>query len=269
MSANVGRGVGASAVAVGASHHPPRRGKGCVEVVSLALLESMQGNLLLTKAVAMAIYVKNHTRDSRVKDYTPNKLRKLVRLHHNTVRKYVDELSLWRLVRMEGRDMVFDSLKNRHGKNFSIGTTAGRTIKQLENQLLSAQVVLIVKRKEYVKQLIDKANNPKRSNKKDDYEDFKRARRECKRYGYTTPFVDNGLSYKGIARRLGISLQKAEEVVRYATTQGMLVKHTNQVQKRMDGIGRATKFLDGVGRVTFVTKNNMYVILANTYSLPS
>lgn len=267
------RGVGASVMVAGASRHlSMTKGRGCVEVVSLALLESMRGNLLLTKAVAMSIYVKNRTRDSRVKDYTPNRLRQLTRLHYNTVCKYMRELAVWGLVRMEGSDMVFGSLSNRHGKNISIGPTAGLAIKQLTNQLLAAQVVLIVKRKEYVKQLIDEATDPKRSRSKEEFARFKKARKKRLKYGYTRPFVDNGLSYKGIARRLGISVQKAEEVIRYATAHGLLVKHTHQQQHRVDGIGAMEKFIDeagcGMRNFTFSTKDNVYIILANTYSLP-
>lgn len=263
------RGVEASVMVAGASHHPSKKkGRGCVEVVSLALMESMRGNLLLIKAVAMSIYVKNRTRDSRVKDYSLNRLRRFTHLHHSTVRKYVDELALWGLVRMEEGDLVFGQLSDRHGKNISIGSTDGLTIKQLENQLLAAQVVLIVKRKEYAKRLIDESTNPKRSRSKEDLARYKKARKKRLRYGYKESFRDNGLSYKGIARRLGIGLQKAEEVVRYATTHGLLVKHTHQEQHRVDGIGAMGKFIDGVGGVTFVTKNNQYIIFANTYSLP-
>lgn len=255
----------------GASHHPSMtRGKGCVEALSLTLLESMRGNLLLTKAVAMSIYVKNRTRDSRVKDYSLNRLRQFTHLHHNTVRKYVDELVLWGLVRMEGSDMVFGPLGNRHGKNISIGPTAGLTIKQLTNQLLAAQVVLIVKRKEYARRLIDEATDPKQSRSKEEFARFKKARKKRLKYGYTRPFVDNGLSYKGIARRLGISVQKAEEVIRYATTHGLLVKHGRQQQHRVDGIGFAAKYVDeGGSNMTFSTKDNVYIILANVYSLPT
>lgn len=260
----------AEASAVGASHClSPKKGKGCVESISLGLINAMKGDLILVKAVAMAIYVKNRMRDSRVKDYSLNGLRKIVHLHHNTVRKYTDKLYTWGLVRMEGNDMVFTSLSERHGRpKVSIGSTAGLTIKQIENQLLAAQVVLIVKRKEYAKRTIATATNPGR--RKDDYDDFKRARKARMKYGYADVFHDYGLSYKTIARRLGIGLQKAEEVVRYAIAHGLLVKHRRQEQHRVGGIGFAAKYVDeGGSNMTFSTKDNVYIILANVYSLPT
>lgn len=269
-------GIGASTNAIrrdgvsaaGAPHRPmPKHGKGSVGNISLELLDAMRGDLLLTKAVAMAIYVKNRTRDARVRDYTLNRLRKLAHLHHSTARKYVQKLAACGLVRMEGGDMVFASLSDRHGRHkISLGDTSNLTIKQLENLLLATQVVLIVEHKEFAKRTIAMATNPTR--KKADYDNFKRARQTRRRYGYNAEYHDHGLSYKTIARRLGISLQKAEEVIRYATANGLLVKENRQEQVYIKGIGAATKFFDGARNFTFSTKDNVYIILANCYSLP-
>ena len=246
--------------------------KGTVKNIRIDLLGAMSGNLLLVKAIAMAIFVKNHLRDSRVQDYTPNRLRDFIGqhqrpLHHTTVKKYVDVLLRADLARMEGKDLIFGSLSDRRGKfNLSLGNTSRLTIAELENELLAAQVVLIVKRKEFAKRLIERATNPKRT--RDGYQDFKQARQKCFKYGYTRKFHDHGLSYKTIARRLGVSLQKAEEVIRYATTHGLLVKHTHQEQFFAYGIGGAAKYADSSRHSAFCTKNNVYIVYANTYSLP-
>ena len=246
--------------------------KRAVKNIRIDLLGAMRGNLLLVKAIAMAIFVKNHLREPRIKNYTPNRLRDFIKghqrpLHHTTIRKYVNELLRAELARMEGSDLIFCSLGDRRGKfNLSLGDTSRLTIAELENELLAAQVVLIVKRKEFAKHTIERATNPKRT--KEGYEDFKRARQTCWQYGYTREYHDYGLSYKTIARKLGIGLQKAEEVIRYATNHGLLVKHTHQEQIYAYGIGQAQKFVDQSHHSTFATKNNVYIVYANTYSLP-
>lgn len=246
--------------------------KRAVKNIRVDLLGAMRGNLLLVKAIAMAIFVKNHLREPRIKNYTPNRLRDFIKghqrpLHHTTIRKYVNELLRAELARMEGSDLIFGSLGDRRGKfNLSLGDTSKLTIAELENELFAAQVVLIVKRKEFAKRTIEKATNPQRT--KEGYEDFKRARQTCWQYGYTREFRDYGLSYKTIARKLGIGLQKAEEVIRYATTHGLLVKHTHQEQFFAYGIGQAQKFFEQGHHSTFATKNNVYLVYANTYSLP-
>lgn len=252
------------------THHQTH--KGAVKNIRIDLLGAMSGNLLLVKAIAMAIFVKNHLKDARVTHYTPNRLRDLIGkhqrpLHHTTVTKYVDELLRADLARVEGADLVLCSLSDRRGKfNLSLGDTSGLTISELENHLLTAQVMLILKRKEFVKRTIETATNPKRT--KDGYQDFKQARRRCRQYGYTREFHDHGLSYRTIARRLGISLQKAEEVIRYATTCGLLVKHTHQQQLFAYGIGAAAKYINESRSTTFSTKNNSYIVYANTYTMP-
>lgn len=246
--------------------------KRAVKNIRIDLLGAMRGNLLLVKAIAMAIFVKNHLREPRVKNYTPNRLRDFIKghqrpLHHTTIRKYVNELLRAELARMEGSDLIFCSLGDRRGKfNLSLGDTSRLTIAELENELLAAQVVLIVKRKEFAKHTIERATNPKRT--KEGYEDFKRARQRCRQYGYGCEFYDYGISYKTIAHKLGISLQKAEEVIRYATTRGLLVKKNHQEQIFAYGIGQATKFVEQSRHSAFATKNNVYVVYANTYSLP-
>lgn len=252
------------------SNNPPKRGT--IKNIRIDLLEAMSGNLILVKAVAMAIFVKNRLRDPRIKDYTPNRLRDIIKHyqsppHHNTVRKYVDELLRMELAYMDGRDLIFCSLNDRRGRyNLSLKDTSALTIAELENLLLAAKVVLIVKRKEFVKRTIEAAYNPKIS--KGGREEFKKARQTSRKYGYGNAFNDYGLSYKKIAKKLGICLQKAEEVIRFAIEHGLLVKEKRQEQVFVFGIQCAEKFLDSTYGGSFATKNNVYKVLANIYTIP-
>ena len=246
--------------------------RGAIKNIRIDLLEAMSGNLVLVKAVAMAIFVKNRLRDPRIRNYTPNRLRDLIKRyqsppHHNTVRKYVNELLRMELAYMDGCDLVLCSLSDRRGRyNISLKDTSELTIPELENLLLAAKVVLIVKRKEYAKRTIEAAYNPKVS--KDAREEFKKARQTCRKYGYGNVFNDYGISYKTIAKKLGICLQKAEEVIRFATEHGLLVKEKRQEQVFVFGIQCAEKFLDGSYGGSFATKNNVYKVLANIYTIP-
>jgi hypothetical protein len=120
--------------------------------------------------------------------------------------------------------------------------------------------VEIQKRKDFVKHTIQTAYNPK------ELEEMKKARKLCNRYGYGKEYKEYGLSYKTIAKKLGVSIQKAFEIVKFAIVNNMIVKHNHIKQLYIKGIGFAQKYCS-FNDVTFFTTNNAYKIYANTYRI--
>lgn len=240
----------------------PKRGE--VRNISRHLLVQMSGDLTLVKAVAMSIYLKNRHKGGRIERATTNKLHNLTRLHASTVTKYLETLTEHDLIRWEKQSLVFTSLTDRH-HNVKLPPTGELSIKELENMLLAMLIVDILRQKEYVRRTIEAAYNPLPS--REALKRSKGARRICRERGYGREYKEYGLSYKTIARRLGISLQKAEEVVAYAVNNGIMNKEKRQEQYYMHHIGGAEKFVD-LAQATFCTKNNVYKVFANVYILP-
>ena len=240
----------------------PKRGE--VRNISRHLLVQMRGNLTLVKAVAMSIHLKNRHKGGCVERATTNRLHHLTRLHATTITKYLETLTEHDLIRWERQSLVFTSLTARH-HNIKLPSTSGLSIKELENMLLAMLIVDILRQKEFVRRTIEAAYNPLPS--RDALKRSKGARRICRERGYGREYKEHGLSYKTIARRLGISLQKAEEVVAYAVNNGIMNKEKRQEQYYMHHIGGAEKYID-LAQATFCTKNNAYKVLANVYILP-
>ncbi|MBQ2435945.1 MAG: hypothetical protein II269_07420 [Bacteroidaceae bacterium] len=251
----------------GASAIVPRTVKaqkrGQVLNIGRNLLMQVRGDLDAVKALAMAIWVKNHTQQSRVTDCNPYRLHQLTGLHCNTIKKYIALLGGLNLIRWDGNDLVFGSLSERN--NLHMPDTADRSIKELENMLLALYIVDIVKQKAYVKQKIEEAHNPKQG--KEALAKMKRARRTCRDYGYGNEYREYGLSYNTVARRLDVSLQKASEVIQFAVENRMLVKEKRQEQFYAPRVKGAENYID-FGKGTFCMKNNIYTVYANVYLLP-
>lgn len=96
---------------------------------------------------------------------------------------------------------------------------------------------------------------------------MKKAREICRRYGYyNKEFKDFGISYKTIAKKLGISLQKAFNIVKYAIEHLFLAKFNNFTQIYCKGIGMMQKYVDN-NFTFFCTKDNIYYVYANTYKV--
>ena len=93
------------------------------------------------------------------------------------------------------------------------------------------------------------------------------------KYGYTEAMAmekckEYGISYKYIAKRLGVCLQKAFNVVKFAIEKGFLNKFNRQKQEFAYRIGCTSKYEENKD-YTFCTLNNKYTILANVYSIGS
>lgn len=220
-------------------------------------------NRPLLKAVAMAIYVKKHTTSSLVKAWSVNRLHQITGLSATTIKKRLPVLFEQGFITYQGRyneHLLFVNLKSSCNRNnIDISNIKSDTVKDIEKSLTALLVVLIQKQKEYARLQLQHASNGKT------VAEIKHGMRERKRYGWHTHFVDHGLSYARIARRLGVSLRKAFDSVAFGLKCGFFTKASHFIKYNIKGASNLSEVPQGF---TFISKRGyLYKVYANTYSL--
>lgn len=242
----------------------------------------IKGNTDIARALALSLWVKNRFMSSTINNFSYNKLHLLTGLHINTIKKRISTLKSLGLVRFEHGHLVFSPLTSKSKflsydfkelqgmavsptekeimkKNKDTEKITTLLVRDFEKYLYSLQVVVIQRRKDFVKQTFESLKYP------DTLEEYRKAKRICKRYGYHGEYKEFGLSYKRIAKELDVSIQKAFDVVRFAVMNGILAKIRNQKQEYIKNAKKVIgKYLNDYTH-TFCTKDNAYLILANVY----
>ena len=95
-----------------------------------------------------------------------------------------------------------------------------------------------------------------------DFNVIKAARDAARKFGYGFEYKENGLSYKTIARRLGVSVKTAVEIVKFAVKRTILKKTTHSIATYMQSVCGMEVY-----GYTFTTRNYGYKVLANSYSV--
>ena len=220
--------------------------------VKSSLLNSLNNKNGEVKAMALLLFCKNRYTSSTVKDYSYNKLHLCTGLHENTIKR--------------NNHFTFLSVSSHNNKlNVEI-PCEDMEVKEIEMALHAMRFMEIQKNKDFAKQTINLAYNPSKYEK---LENVKAARKKCKLYGYNQTYTEYGLAYKTIAKKLGVSMQKAIDVVNYAISKGWVLKEKHQIQQNIAGIGITSKHADDLieKKFHFITKDNCYRVMANTYTL--
>ena len=230
------------------------------------LIYKMYNNGRLVKALSLAIFVKNKIVSSTINNYTIDKIHRITSLHSTTIKKRLNILKQMGLVRFVGKNkehIVFESItSSSEHRNVYAEFVMLDNINDIEKALYALLVIEIQKTKDFVKHTIQSANNPST------LDEHKSSKKICNRYGYENEYKEYGISYKYIAKRLGVCLQKAFNVVKFAIERGFLNKFNRQKQEFSYRIGCTSKY-EGYKNYTFCTLNNKYTILANVYSIGS
>lgn len=94
---------------------------------------------------------------------------------------------------------------------------------------------------------------------------LKDARKACSRYAYGETFYENGISYKYLAKRLGVGIQKAFAVISFAVKNQILRKSKNIQRKYISGI----KYIQDIikNNYTYIKGNYIFRVHANRYEL--
>lgn len=226
----------------------------------LQLVIEMFGNKDLLKAVSMFLLIRKRLGGNTIRRYSINKIVTLLGAHARTVEKRMRVLFRYGLVSMSGESLVLRSVVSKHtNRNVKLGDrkVSYENLKSVERSLQAILVVFIQNRKDFAKRTIRNAHGGSH-----DYKVVKAARDMSRKFGYGLEYVEKGLSYKTIAKKLGVSIKTAVEVIKFAVNRAFLKKEKHFFSEFMP-------FVNGreVYPYTFATRNYVYKIFPNTYSV--
>lgn len=234
----------------------------------------MYRNSQLRKAIAFSLFVKAHTRNSVVKDWSVNKLHDITGISANAIKDRLFVLRSMGLIEETGlnnKHLVFKSLHshtahrniiipeltfkpNTHKKK----NAYAQEIKNIENVLTAMLLVEIQRRKDFARQMIQQRSEP-RSKK-----EYTEAVKTCNRFGYGRKFIDKGISYKYMAAKIGMSVCKSIQIVKLAVNCNILKKIRN-ICRRVAICSKYTE--DMLTNYTYSYRNYIYKNYANKYAV--
>lgn len=226
------------------------------------------GQPRLQKALAFVILLKrNVKRDSTIKNFTINKLRKISGLSATTIKKYIPIAEMQGWIHYSGnkcQHLVVSKLySGTGGRNVNIDKFCFDSFMDVYNSIRSFLALLLQARKDFIKRTLQIVADPKRG---DDYVAARNTMKRLVRKGIIrdvyTKYKELGLSYKRIAKELGNCAKTAFKVMKYAITKEWVAKHHHQEQVFTPNI-----FYYPVEGYMFSTKNNLYRIHANSYDI--
>ena len=220
----------------------------------------MFGNKELLKAIAMFLLIRKRLGSNILKDYSINKLVNLLGAHACTIKKRMHVLAQYGLVTIVGKTLMLRSVVSKHAKrNVKLGERKMEysSLKSVEYSLQAILVVVVQSRKDFAKRTIRNAHGASH-----DFNVIKAARDAARKFGYGFEYKENGLSYKTIARRLGVSVKTAVEIVKFAVKRTILKKTTHSIATYMQSVCGMELYV-----YTFTTRNYGYKVLANSYSV--
>ena len=153
------------------------------------------------------------------------------------------------------RNVVLPNVEFKPDVNLKKNAYA-QEIKNLENVLVAMLLVEIQRRKDFAEQMIQQKRNP--HSKKE----YTEAVKTCNRFGYGRRFIDRGISYKYMAAKIGMSIFKSMQIVKFAANYG-IVKKMRNIAKRFSMFAKYTE--DMLTNYTYSYRNWIYKIYANKY----
>lgn len=238
------------------------------------ILNDMYCNPELRKAIAFSLFIKTRVKSSAVQRWSINKLHEITGVSACAVRKRIDTLKALSLVEFTGKNnrcLVFKSLKSHTShrnvlvpniefisNEDSKKNAYAQNIKFIEDTLSAMLIIEIQNHKNYAKQMIQQSKRPK------GLKAYKEAKNACNHFGYGEDFCDNGISYIYIAQKLGVSLQKAFNTVKFAVQNGILQKC--RIIKKFF-YSNINYIEDMIGNYTYLKNNIVYKVYANNYKL--
>lgn len=220
----------------------------------------MFGNKNLLKAIAMFLLIRKRLGSNVLKNYSINKLVNITGAHASTIKKRIRVLSEYGLVTISDKSLMLRSVVSKHAKrNVKLGERKMEysSLKSVEYSLQAILVVVVQSRKDFAQRTIRNAHGASH-----DYKVVKAARDAARKFGYGFEYIERGLSYKTIAKKLGVSIKTAVEIVKFAVKRTILKKTKHFIADYLPKVN----FMEGLG-YTFTTRNYGYKVAANTYSI--
>ena len=215
------------------------------------------------KALALLIFIKNHFPTSVVPNFSYYKIVSITGLHYNTVKKRINTLADMELIEAVGKYNQHLKFKRVRAKNSNVNFSRIDTssVKLIEKGLRALFLVEKVNQKNYVEQRVILAQECKNGKER------KAGQQTCKKCG-SSDFKDNGISYAYLAKKLNVSLNVVSEVTKYAVSAKLVIKHkTIQQISYVKGEAKNALIVFNEVKGFFATKNNIYKVGCNKYSL--
>ena len=235
--------------------------------LSKAIYNNNIGDRHAVKALALFVFVKENKPTSVFTDYTITALAEFASLSRNTTRnriKKLEEMGLVERVGKNGQHLLFKRARVKCA-NVNLSKIKKDNVKNIELGLKALLIYEVQRSKEWIKQRVYQATNPKAGTP---LKVVKRAKRFCRKRSITE-FVDGGISWNTIAKRLGCGFGKVAQVIMYGEQNNMFVKHCH-IKHFALVLGRAQEYVEySDEKNLFATKknNNVYSFACNTYSL--
>lgn len=236
------------------------------------------------KAIALFIVLKTIYRAGGISNYSANRLRKVLGMHIDTLKRLMGVLKdnglcelvgknkntlRMRSIRTMWKDKDIDisfikfCLKRRENGSYE---GVRYVIDKITKELIAVYIIETKRHREYARRLVISSVKPRSK------DEFVKADKERRRRGYGKRFVEKGFSYKGLGEKLGMSEQKAFYTVKHCIDYGVLVKKNNIARIDTADKGRlkesAKIIRDNFGKncePTFVCGRFVYFVRANDY----
>ena len=233
-----------------------------------SILKECKGKPQLQKAVAVALCIKKKLgRSSIMRDYSINKLHDLTGMSASTIKKFMPILKQKGWVQFDGNNkqhlVICKMTSHTDKRNMNIDKFCFDSFTEIYRSLRAFIALIIQAHKDYVKRTIQAIAHPT------DGKAFEVAKKLVKRLvkqgvlnGRYEEYKEYGLSYKHIAEITGNCIKTAQSIMQYAIKKCWTTKQRNVEQVYAYGVNHRKVY-----GYTFSTKNNIYLVNANTYCL--
>lgn len=228
-----------------------------VKNIRYSIINGLFGDKKSLKAIALLLFLYRKTGQNVICRWSYNKIAAITGAHTSTVKKRVETLVQMELVHFEGSTLVFRSVVSRHSdRNINIKNIKYDSLRDVEKSLYAILLCVIQARKDFCKRTIRQAQESRQ------YKVVKKARALIRRCGWGDSYCEHGLSYRGIAKKLGCSIKTAFDYVRFAVEKGFVLLENHFLRSFMKNVNKYP-----VPGFTFTTNNYAYKVSANTYTV--
>ena len=215
----------------------------------------MFGDKKFLKAIAFILLYHEITNSNICKNYSVNKLSNLTGIHASTIKNRLQTLKQRNLAKINNGTLIFLSITSKHNdRNKKLNNFSFSSLIEIEKSLFALLVCILQERKDFIHRAFLDAKYSV------DYKTVKRAKAMIRKYARGERFSEKGISYKKIAKKLGVSIKSAFDYVKFAIEHSFLFKETHF--KRV-----FYKYVNyyPIKGYTFTTQHFAYKVGANTY----
>lgn len=231
-------------------------------------LNQSKGDMWEQKALALAIWLKHILHNSRLENYSLGRLSAISGVSYRALKTYMTFMNINGYIHFEGTEknkvlVIAKIASKRSCKNIDISKFDFGSYKNVYNSLRSFIMARLQAKKDYIKHLLQLLHDPQKDT---NYKVIRRKVRNLVQCGVLKSAHDEyqewGLSLRKIAKEIGCCVRTAERVVKFGEIRNWLTKKCHYEQIFAPKIG----FYLPEG-YTFATKNNIYRVHSNTYTL--